>query len=531
MREPRTRAPRREFESLAAKVILVVLASTALTALAVSAVSVRSTYSFLRHRIDESHPRILEAATTRVDGWLAGAQRELERLAALPGLAPGSRAEAAAAVLAAELRESTWFEALVLERGGRVLTRASERGGQRERTATATGARATNATAADTRPALSVPTPADPATTLRGVLRAGSAQALLVSDALGASGRLLLVDESGRVLLPAAADPASPESVPLAELAADEVRTWRGPGGHPLLGAARPLARRGWHVVLEEPFAEAFAPVFSVVTRAFVVDLAVLLVFGFLAYRVTSAILDPIEALCRQARRIAQGQLDVELPHAERRDEVGLLTRTLGDMTRKLLRQREELERANRELQGRNDDLQTANEVLEQLSITDGLTKLHNHRFFQDHLTREIKRAQRSGEPLAMLVCDIDDFKKLNDRLGHKAGDELLMGIARVLNESVRESDLVARYGGEEFVVVASATDLAGAVALAEKVRTRVAEASFILDDSKQLTKITISIGVAEWSGSRRDFFEAADQALYRAKHAGKNCVMSEEDA
>jgi diguanylate cyclase (GGDEF)-like protein len=202
-------------------------------------------------------------------------------------------------------------------------------------------------------------------------------------------------------------------------------------------------------------------------------------------------------------------------------------------MTRRLRTHRAEIEQAHQQLVSQNDQLMRANEVLEQLSITDGLTKLHNHRFFQDHLTREIKRVSRTGESLSMLMCDIDDFKRLNDRLGHAAGDELLQGIARILEESIRESDFLARYGGEEFVVLTAGVDLSAAVLIAEKVRDAIAQASFLLDRSNQLTKVTISIGVASYEGNRRGFFQAADQALYRAKAAGKNCVRaaSELDA
>jgi diguanylate cyclase (GGDEF)-like protein len=127
-------------------------------------------------------------------------------------------------------------------------------------------------------------------------------------------------------------------------------------------------------------------------------------------------------------------------------------------------------------------------------------------------------------------MLDIDDFKRLNDRFGHAAGDELLSRIARILNESVRESDLLARYGGEEFVILASGTDLDGARALAEKVRTTIAESSFKLDDSHRPLRVTISIGVASFSGNRKRFFLEADQALYRAKDAGKNCVVVADD-
>jgi diguanylate cyclase (GGDEF)-like protein len=314
------------------------------------------------------------------------------------------------------------------------------------------------------------------------------------------------------------------------ELPGVQTRAYRNASGEFVVGASAALAGLPLQLVLEQPFRSAFEPVFSVLTRVFVVDVCIILFFSFLAYQVTSAIVRPIEALSEGARRISQGQLEVEIPEARGQDEIGLLTRTFNDMTRKLLRSQSEIQSANAELKLRNEELQRANEVLEQLSITDGLTKLHNHRFFHDYLTREIKRVSRTGDPLSMLLVDIDDFKRLNDRLGHAAGDELLVGLARILNDAIRESDLAARYGGEEFVVLATETDLAGGVFLAEKIRTAIAEASFILDDSMQLTKMTVSIGVAQYRGSRKAFFQTADQALYRAKGAGKNCVVADEE-
>jgi diguanylate cyclase (GGDEF)-like protein len=174
----------------------------------------------------------------------------------------------------------------------------------------------------------------------------------------------------------------------------------------------------------------------------------------------------------------------------------------------------------------KNEELQSANEVLSQLSITDGLTKLHNHRYFQDHLTREIKRVSRTNAPLALILIDIDDFKQLNDTHGHAAGDEVLIALAGIMNETARESDLIARYGGEEFVILMPNTDLAGAVHLAEKIRMAVEATRLIIGDRMKPTLVTISLGVAVFKGNRREFFAEADRALYRAKAAGKNCVI-----
>ena len=173
-----------------------------------------------------------------------------------------------------------------------------------------------------------------------------------------------------------------------------------------------------------------------------------------------------------------------------------------------------------------NEELQRANEILSQLSITDGLTKLHNHRYFQDHLVREIKRIKRTQAPLSMILLDIDDFKLLNDTHGHAAGDEVLMSLASIMNDSARESDLIARYGGEEFVILMPNTDLAGAVHLAEKIRMAVESTRLIIGDGMKPIEITISLGVATFNGSRREFFAEADRALYQAKAAGKNCVI-----
>jgi diguanylate cyclase len=297
-----------------------------------------------------------------------------------------------------------------------------------------------------------------------------------------------------------------------------------------VVGAAHALARRGWYATVEAPFDQAFAPVLAVVSRVFVVDLCVILLFSYLAYRITTRMVRPIETLSNAARNIAQGDFDHEIPEPSTHDEIGLLARTFNDMMRRLRGYQSEIETANQSLTERNIELQQAKETFQQLSITDGLTKLHNHRFFQDHLTREIKRVTRSQEPLSMLMADIDDFKSLNDRFGHAAGDELLEGLARVMNEMVRDSDLLARYGGEEFVVLAPNTDLEGAYKLAEKIRINIAERSFILDDSLRPMRVTISIGVAQYEGNRKTFFQATDRALYRAKAEGKNCVVTDGD-
>jgi diguanylate cyclase (GGDEF)-like protein len=334
---------------------------------------------------------------------------------------------------------------------------------------------------------------------------------------------LTLLDGEGRAVLPAKTDAAAPPLLPMerAKQRPEALLEYTVRGQH-WVGASHEIGIGDWQLAIEVPFETAFAPLLTVVTRTFVIDLCLVLFFSFLAYRITTAVVRPIEALSDAARRIAQGQFDLEISEPTRHDEIGLLTRTFNDMMRRLRRYQGEIETANERLINQN-------EILSQLSVTDGLTGLHNHRFFQDHLTREIKRVTRADEPLSMLLIDIDDFKSLNDRLGHAAGDELLSGMARIMSNCVRETDLLARYGGEEFVVLASNTDLVGARLIAEKVRTSISESSFILDDSMRPTRVTVSIGVAQFRGKRKKFFEAADRALYCAKAEGKDCVVADE--
>jgi len=355
---------------------------------------------------------------------------------------------------------------------------------------------------------------------------------LLARESLPPGGLLLLLDAEARHL---AASRSGSEEVVFAPAAPlDEkpgMHRFQDARGREWVGSLRPVvAGSGLRLAILAPFDVAFAPVLGVVTRIFVIDLFLVLLASFLAFRVTAAVLRPIEVLSDSARRIAQGQLDHKVPEPATRDEIGLLARTFNDMLQRLRRQQAEIKAVNLDLLERNSELQQAKETFEQLSITDGLTKLHNHRFFQDHLTREILRVGRSGEPLSMLLVDLDDFKQLNDRCGHAAGDELLAGVARILNQSVRATDLLARYGGEEFVVLTPDTDLDGAYRLAEKIRTAVAESSFILDGSLRPLRVTVSIGVAQFAGDRRAFFRAADRALYRAKDHGKNCVLADDE-
>ncbi|HEY6836274.1 MAG TPA: GGDEF domain-containing protein, partial [Gaiellaceae bacterium] len=162
-------------------------------------------------------------------------------------------------------------------------------------------------------------------------------------------------------------------------------------------------------------------------------------------------------------------------------------------------------------------------------ATTDSMTGLANRWTFDEELALEWRRAERVGDPLALILLDVDDFKSINDRHGHQAGDEVLRRVGEVLAGSVRHVDLAARYGGEEFAVIVPDTDLDGAVDLAERLRKGLAGAKIELPDGTQLS-LTASFGAAvkgDLPGGEK-LVAAADKQLYVAKHGGKNRVAPE---
>ncbi len=164
--------------------------------------------------------------------------------------------------------------------------------------------------------------------------------------------------------------------------------------------------------------------------------------------------------------------------------------------------------------------------VVEQQAISDGLTGLANRRQFYEVLGREYERAQRFGQPLALILLDIDDFKQINDSRGHLAGDAVLHGVAATLSGLIREIDLAARYGGEEFAVLLPQTSLEGAGKLAERLRAEI-QARRIPFGDQPISGVTASFGVAAGpqEGGQLALVESADSALYQAKREGKNTV------
>jgi len=173
------------------------------------------------------------------------------------------------------------------------------------------------------------------------------------------------------------------------------------------------------------------------------------------------------------------------------------------------------------------DELRVKNETLARLSTTDAVTGLRTRRYASEVLAIEFLRARRYHSPLAVLMADLDHFKRINDRYGHQAGDAVLQGVASLLLQGLRATDVGGRYGGEELMVLLPGQQLEGGVGAAERWRRAVEERAFPLSDGRSV-HVTISIGVGAYRPEHEspdEVLREADEALYRAKEKGRNRV------
>ncbi len=265
-------------------------------------------------------------------------------------------------------------------------------------------------------------------------------------------------------------------------------------------------------------------------------------------------LVQPIHRLVEETERVAAGDLAARVDVGGRVDELGALARSFNRMTERLAAQRDkilgysheleerveertvrlkktnlELEREARQRERTQEALQEANRRLEQLATTDELTDLCNRRQFLEILDREMQRRRRQDTDVALMMIDVDHFKTINDTHGHLFGDLVLKEVAKTLRRGARGTDVTARYAGDEFVVLMPDTDSEAAFNVAQRVRSGL-KARTISDGTHSVT-VNLSVGIASAEGADETDGETlirlADEALYAAKGAGRDCVRS----
>jgi diguanylate cyclase (GGDEF)-like protein len=304
---------------------------------------------------------------------------------------------------------------------------------------------------------------------------------------------------------------------PLARLTAREGEAFRYTSdvrrpGENVIGALARVPRVSWVVVAETSANVAFSDMAQFRSIALILVAAALVLIALGAYRLGLAIVEPLDQLMHGAKRVASGELAVDLPGTGN-DEVGQLTATFNHMVWRLRESR-------RQLDATNETLRRQNAELERLSLTDGLTGLANHRLLMQRLGEEASRFHRHARPFSVLVVDVDNFKKYNDRFGHPAGDDVLKHVASFLRSVTRQIDCVARHGSDEFCVLLPEATPQDVARLADRIRQRLKSAPFPGEP------ITLSLGAASLpaDGVTPDgVLGAADDALYQAKREGRD--------
>ncbi len=293
-----------------------------------------------------------------------------------------------------------------------------------------------------------------------------------------------------------------------------------GTAGRPIIGYIR----------LGMSFDRSWTRMRANLVGALTVVAALLIVAVVATLLMTRRLVAPMRQLMRAARAVGAGKLDVYVP-AKSSDELGLLTHTFNHMTQRLAASQAEVATYQRTLEDkvtqRTKELEIATAQAYKLAQHDILTGLPNRALLNQRLKQIVAQAARDGHQVACLFLDFDHFKRINDTLGHDAGDQLLQAVAQRLTSAVRESDTVARLGGDEFVLILPGLDPVHAAYEVMTVLTRVREsflAPFRLGD--QTPTLTCSIGVSVYPVDATDpngLIKQADTAMYAAKEAGRN--------
>lgn len=279
--------------------------------------------------------------------------------------------------------------------------------------------------------------------------------------------------------------------------------------GIPVLSSFKHLKKTNWILVANHPLDELHAPL-TQARRAVVIaiPLGVMLVILVVWY-VVGHVTRPLVMLTSHVEVLHAKTGDARFVQIGSHDEIGALSQAFNEMLGQLDQKTASLEKSNEELV--------------RLASTDALTGAWNRRRFEEVAEVEMERARRYGQPLSLILFDLDNFKQINDRYGHQIGDSVLRELSQMVRENIRESDSFTRWGGDEFMVLAPNLAINQALELAEKLKTLVLGHRF-----HDVDKITLSLGVSQFiTNDNLDIWiKRVDDALYAAKSAGRNNVV-----
>ncbi|MEH2074305.1 MAG: diguanylate cyclase [Nostoc sp.] len=304
-----------------------------------------------------------------------------------------------------------------------------------------------------------------------------------------------------------------------------------GTGNQVNLIAIARLKYQPWSVLFAQPLAIALAPVEKQIRDAMLLFAIIASVVTIIAFTIGQLLTKPIIYLTNIVFQFTAGHLDIRAKISSK-DEIGQLAKSFNNMALQLQTSFETLEQRvqerTAELVIAKEKVEDANQKLEQLVNLDGLTQVANRRCFDVRLQAEWKRLAREQQPLSLILCDVDKFKLYNDYYGHLGGDDCLITIAQTMQQIVhRPADLVARYGGEEFSVLLPNTDLVGAIKVAESIQQGIHNKAIPHAQSDIKDIVTLSLGISSVIPTcdikPHTLILSADQALYNAKHKGRD--------
>ena len=544
-------------QSFSAQIVSLVGASVLVTAIVVGFASTHSTEQFLTDKTSEKFPSILSQANFGITSWYDQHYRDLERLCESRGfrdnldkylLSPrsqdadvGLQEDMSKYFTLVKEKLPIYDDLLVLGEKGSPIAYSSERvkrsagevwGIIQESGESARFSRAIMVSGGTGfYQWLFVPIKDGERTAATMVARVDlrALTSMLSEIAVASEGDLYLLNANGLYL-------TQPRFVPdnlLGKLAKWAPTRQQGPpvmetkkndAGRKVFHSVVRLNNSSWWLVYEEDYKDAMVPVSRTQRRIWMAIVIISAIFTLVALKLVKSILKPILGLAEGAVRINDGMVGVSIPPGGS-DEIGMMIETFNEMAKAISLSKAELQYKNKMLNTQNDELSVLNQKLEELSITDGLTGLFNHRHFWNILNTELARVDLYQGELALVLVDLDDFKLVNDRFGHSVGDLLLQSVARILKRKVRDTDIVARYGGEEFAILLPDTDRMGVENVSEKVRACVETLRFKVPETDITLAVTVSVGVSVFRGNRREFFNSADEALYQSKSEGKNRV------